>query len=116
MEPKIIDVETRAYQNSDFRRVIQTSKELQLVLMSIPPETDIGMEVHPETTQFFVIESGSGLAILNGEKYKMGPGDAVWVPSGTAHNIVNIGTIPLKLYTLYAPPKDAPGLVQANKP
>lgn len=105
MEPTTIPLERITVDNLAFRRVIETSKEMQLVLMSLKVGEDIGMEIHPHTTQFIRVEEGRGVAILNGEKTKLKPGDAVWIPSGTQHNIINTGNERLSLYTIYAPPK-----------
>jgi mannose-6-phosphate isomerase-like protein (cupin superfamily) len=101
--------------NSNFRRVLYTGKNLQLVLMTLKPSEDIGEEVHAGTDQFFRIEKGKGEVRINGEPTKIKAGDAVLVPAGARHNVVNTGDEPLRLYTLYAPPQHRDGTVQATK-
>jgi mannose-6-phosphate isomerase-like protein (cupin superfamily) len=103
------DIEDQAEGNSDFRRVIYTSKNLQLVLMSLRPGEDIGEEVHKDRDQFFRIEKGKGEVLIDGKRSKI-KGDA-----GARHNIVNTGDKPLRLYTLYGPPEHRDGTVHATK-
>jgi mannose-6-phosphate isomerase-like protein (cupin superfamily) len=97
------DIESLAVKNGDFRRVIYTAQHCQLVLMSLQPKEEIGAEVH-KLDQFFRVEEGSGEAVLNGVRTPIHPGFAVVVPAGTNHNIINTGSAPLKLYTIYSPP------------
>jgi mannose-6-phosphate isomerase-like protein (cupin superfamily) len=101
------DIEDQAEGNSDFRRVIYTGKNLQLVLMSLKPGEDIGEEVHKDRDQFFRIEKG--------KRSKIKGDDAVLVPAGARHNIINTGEKPLRLYTLYGPPEHRDGTVHATK-
>lgn len=108
------DIERLSVDNSDFRRVLYTSGHCQLVLMSIVPGGEIGMEVH-HLDQFFRVEEGSGEAILDGVSTPIQAGFAVLVPAGVNHNIVNTGTVPLKLYTLYAPPNHRDGVVHHTR-
>ncbi len=108
------DIERMAVANSDFRRVLYTSGHCQLVLMSIVPGGEIGMEVH-HLDQFFRVEEGSGEAILDGVRTPIRAGYAVLVPSGANHNIVNTGNVPLKLYTLYAPPNHRDGVIHCTR-
>lgn len=109
------DIEKLADDNSNFRRVLYTGKNLQLVLMTLKPGEEIGEEVHPGTDQFFRIEEGKGEVRINGEPTKINDGDVVLVPAGVRHNVVNTGGEPLRLYTLYAPPQHRDGTVQATK-
>ena len=114
MKGFVQDIERMAVANSDFRRVLYTSGHCQLVLMSIVPGGEIGMEVH-HLDQFFRVEEGSGEAILDGVRTPIGAGYAVLVPSGANHNIVNTGNVPLKLYTLYAPPTHRDGVIHRTR-
>ena len=98
--------------NKHFRNVIYTSSNLQLVLMSLNPGEEIGEEVHSNVDQFFRIESGKGELIIENKAYIISDGDAIIVPKGTYHNIRNVGTTPLKIYTLYSPPQHKQGLVE----
>jgi mannose-6-phosphate isomerase-like protein (cupin superfamily) len=103
MKGFVQDIESLAGKNEDFRRVVYTAKNCQLVLMSLKPREEIGAEVH-KLDQFFRVEKGTGEAVLDGIKTAIREGFAVLVPAGTKHNIINTGIFPLKLYTLYAPP------------
>lgn len=109
------DIEDQAEGNSDFRRVIYTGKNLQLVLMSLKPGEDIGEEVHEDRDQFFRIEKGKGEVLIDGKRSKIKGDDAVLVPAGARHNIINTGEKPLRLYTLYGPPEHRDGTVHATK-
>ena len=109
------DIEKLTDDNSNFRRVLYTGKNLQLVLMTLKPGEEIGEEVHPGTDQFFRIEEGKGEVRINGEPTKINDGDVVLVPAGARHNVVNTGGELLRLYTLYAPPQHRDGTVQATK-
>lgn len=104
-----------AEQSSDFRRVVWTGEQSQLVVMTIPPGGEIGEETHPRTDQILVFVSGAGEADVAGETTSIGPGDLVVVPAGTLHNFRNTGDAPLVLYTVYAPPEHAEGTVHATK-
>ena len=108
------DIEDLAAKNTDFRRVLYTAKNCQLVLMTLKPGEEIGAEVHT-LDQFFRIEEGSGEATLDGVRGPIRAGFAVVVPAGAMHNIVNTGTGPLKLYTLYAPPNHRDGVVHPTR-
>jgi mannose-6-phosphate isomerase-like protein (cupin superfamily) len=114
MKGYVIDLEKATTENTDFRRVLYTAKNTQLVLMSIPVGEDIGAEVH-ELDQFIRVEAGEGKAILDGVEHPLPADHAVVIPAGTNHNIVNVGTEPLKLYTLYSPPEHQDGIVRATK-
>lgn len=108
------DIVRLAVANDDFRRVLYTAKHCQLVLMSIPPGSEIGAEVHT-LEQFFRVEAGTGEAVLDGVQTAIRAGFAVLVPTGTDHNIVNTGRDPLKPYTLYAPPNHRDGVVHHSR-
>ena len=114
MKGFVQDIESLAVGNRDFRRVLYTAKHCQLVLMSLEPKGEIGMEVH-KLDQFFRVESGTGEAILDGVRTPIRPGFAIVVPAGANHNIVNTGSTPLKLYTLYAPPNHRDQVVHATR-
>lgn len=97
------DIEKIARENTDFRRVLFTSKHNQLVVMSLKPEEDIGNEVH-KVDQFFRIEEGSGEVVIEGNKQSIKPGSVMVIPAGVHHNIINTSNDFLKLYTIYSPP------------
>ena len=115
MKGFIDDIEHLTEKNSDFRRVMYTGKNLQLVLMAIEPGEDIGEEIHPDRDQFFRIEEGKGEVSIDGRRAKVEGNFAIVVPAGARHNITNTGHKPLKLYTVYGPPEHAEGTVQATK-
>jgi len=108
------DIEGLAVKNDDFRRVLYTAKNCQLVLMALKPKEEIGAEVH-KLDQFFRVEEGTGEAVLNGVRTPIRAGFAVLVPAGVNHNIINSGNVPLKLYTLYAPPNHRDGVVNHTR-
>jgi mannose-6-phosphate isomerase-like protein (cupin superfamily) len=114
MKGFVKNIEALSVANLNFRQVLYTAKNCQLVVMSLKPKEDIGMEVH-KLDQFFRVEEGSGEAILDGVHKQISTGFAVIVPAGTRHNIVNTGTAPMKLYTLYAPPNHRDGVVRKTK-
>ena len=114
MKGFIQDIEKLAITNQDFRQVLYTAKNCQLVVMSIQPKEEIGMEIH-QLDQFFRVEKGTGEAILDGVHTKIGDGFAILVPAGTNHNIINTGDEPLKLYTIYAPPNHRDGVVHHTR-
>jgi mannose-6-phosphate isomerase-like protein (cupin superfamily) len=103
MKGFVQDIESLAVRNDDFRRVLYTAMHCQLVLMALKPGEEIGAEVHT-LDQFFRVEEGTGEAVLDGQRTAVRSGFAILVPAGARHNIVNTGSAPLKLYTLYAPP------------
>jgi mannose-6-phosphate isomerase-like protein (cupin superfamily) len=109
------NIETLTTQNTDFRRVLYTGEHLQLVLMSLAPGEEIGSEVHEEHDQFFRVESGEGEVVIDGERRKVRDDDAIIVPAGARHNVINTGDTPLKLYTLYGPPEHEEGVVHEDK-
>jgi mannose-6-phosphate isomerase-like protein (cupin superfamily) len=108
------DIEGIAVKNDDFRQVLYTAKNCQLVVMSLKPQEEIGAEVH-HLDQFFRVEEGSGEAVLDGVRTAITAGFAVLVPAGARHNIVNTGAGPLKLYTLYAPPNHRDAVVHHTR-
>ncbi len=111
----ITNIEKNTLDNTDYRRVLYTGKNSQLVLMSIEPGDEIGMEVHAEHDQFIRIEAGEGKAILDGVEHVLADGVAVVIPAGTEHNVVSTGTVALKLYTIYSPPEHKDGIVHTTK-
>ena len=109
------NIDKRTVENEDFRRVLYTGHNLQLVLMTLPPGCDIGAEVHPDRDQFFRIEQGSGVVDIDGVENRVEDDFAVIVPAGARHNVRNTGSEPLRLYTIYAPPEHKDGIVHATK-
>lgn len=110
------NIEEKTLANENFREVLFTGQHAQLVVMCLLPNEDIGMEVHPNVDQFFRIEDGEGKAILNGEEFIFKNGDAIIIPAGTQHNIINISTTDkLKLYTIYSPPNHPDGTIHKTK-
>lgn len=102
--------------NQHFRKVLYTSKHSQLVLMSLKPGEEIGLETHAENDQFFRIEAGHGKCIIDGNEYEITEGDAVVVPAGAKHNIINTDSnAGLKMYTIYSPPHHKDGIIRATK-
>ena len=109
------NIEELSQNNEFFRCVIFTAEHSQLVVMSLQPDEDIGMEVHADHDQFIRIESGSGKAILNGEESVIDDGTAVVIPAGTEHNIINTANTKMKLYTIYSPPEHPDGTIHKTK-
>jgi mannose-6-phosphate isomerase-like protein (cupin superfamily) len=101
--------------NDAFRREVVTGSHEQVVLMTIPPGSEIGEEVHPDTDQVLVIVDGTAEAIIDGGRSALGAGDLVLVRAATQHNVVNTGDRPLRLFTVYAPPEHAAGTVHQTK-
>lgn len=114
MKGFVEDIESAAVKNDDFRRVLYTARNCQLVLMALGPGKEIGAEVH-ELDQFFRVEEGTGEAVLDGVATAIQAGFAIIVPAGAHHNIINTGNLPLKLYTLYAPPNHRDGVVHHTR-
>jgi mannose-6-phosphate isomerase-like protein (cupin superfamily) len=114
MQGFVIDIEKATLENNDFRRVLYTAKNSQLVVMAIPPGGDIGQEVH-QLDQFLRIEEGEGKTVLDGVEHALKEGSAVVVPAGTRHNFFNTGEVPLKLYSIYSPPNHRDGVVHKTK-
>ena len=114
MKGYVKDIEGVAIRNAAFRQVLYTAKNCQLVVMALKPKEEIGTEVH-HLDQFFRVEEGSGEAVLDVVRSAIKPGFAVLVPAGTNHNIVNTGTVPMKLYTIYSPPNHRDGVVHRTR-
>lgn len=115
MKGFVTNIEKDSIENDYFRKVLYTSKNLQLVLMSLRPMEDIGEEVH-ELDQFIRVEAGVGKSVLDGEERELEDGVAVVVPAGTKHNIINTSADrPMKLYTLYSPPNHRDGVLHKTK-
>lgn len=109
------DIFALAKENGFFRQEILTNENSQLVLMSVQPGDEIGEEAH-EVDQLLVFVEGNGEAVLNGkDRSSVGPNSLVVVPAGTLHNFINTGKVPLKLFTIYAPPEEEPGTVHKTK-
>lgn len=115
MQGFVADIEKLTVENTDFRRVLYTGKYLQLVLMTLQPGEEIGEEVHDGHDQFFRIESGSGEVLIDGKRTPIKDDDAIIIPSGARHNVINTGDAPLTLYTLYGPPEHRDGVVHKTK-
>ena len=110
------NIEKDTLNNSNFRRVLYTGKNSQLVLMSLKPGEEIGEEVHQTVDQFFRFERGNGIVLIDGVKQNVADGDAVIVPAGASHNVINTSkTADLKLYTIYSPPEHQDGTVRRTK-
>ena len=108
------DIEGLAVRNVHFRQVLYTARNCQLVLMALKPSEEIGEEIH-QLDQFFRVEEGDGEVILDGVRTAIRAGFAILVPAGASHNIVNTGSAPLKLYTIYAPPNHRDGIVHHSR-
>jgi mannose-6-phosphate isomerase-like protein (cupin superfamily) len=109
-------IENNTLKNSDFRRVLYTGKYSQLVLMNLKPMEEIGMETHNDRDQFFRFEEGEGKVVIDGVEHKVKDGDAVIVPAGAKHNVVNTSKkLELKLYTIYSPPEHQDKVVRHTK-
>jgi mannose-6-phosphate isomerase-like protein (cupin superfamily) len=110
------NIEKDTLSNSDFRRVLYTGKNSQLVLMNLRPGEEIGEEAHETIDQFFRFEKGEGIVSIDGIKRNVTDGDAVVVPAGARHNVINTSkTTELKLYTIYSPPEHQDGTVRKTK-
>lgn len=110
-----LDLLAAARGSDDFRRVLVTGAHTQVVVMTIPPGGEIGMETHPDTDQVLFFVEGQGEAVLDGETTPVDAGHMVFVHAGTEHNFVNTGDAPLRIATAYAPPEHEPGTVHATK-
>lgn len=110
------NIEKLTVENNNFRKVLYTSKHSQLVLMSLAPNEEIGMEVHNENDQFFRFEKGTGKVVIDGNEYEVADGFAVVVPAGAQHNVINTSaTDALKLYTIYSPAHHKDQIVRTTK-
>ncbi|HXH74559.1 MAG TPA: cupin domain-containing protein [Bacteriovoracaceae bacterium] len=115
MKGFIGDIEGLTQDNQNFRQVLYTGKNLQLVLMTLTPGQDIGEEVHEDRDQFFRIEAGKGEVKIDGKITVVGEDDAIIVPAGAKHNVTNTGEAPLHLYTIYGPPEHVDGTLHKTK-
>ena len=116
MKPFVKNIELETLENENFRKVLYTSTHGEVVVMSLLPNEDIGMEVHEDTDQFFRVDSGDGKVIINGEESVITDGFAVVVPMGSEHNVINTSSEKaLKLYTIYMPPHHKDGVIHKTK-
>jgi len=112
----VTNIEEKTLKNQNFREVIYTATNMQLVVMSLKPLEDIGEEVHDTVDQFFRVEEGEGEVIMNGERTKFSADDVIIVPMGTKHNVINTSSTKiLKLYTIYSPPNHPDGKVHQTR-
>jgi len=110
------NIEKDALENNNFRKVLYTGKHLQLVLMSLKANEEIGAEIHHDNDQFFRFESGTGKCVIDGNEYNVKDGDVIVVPAGAKHNIINTdGKRELKMYTIYSPPHHKDDIIRATK-
>jgi mannose-6-phosphate isomerase-like protein (cupin superfamily) len=116
MHGYVTNIEEDTVTNHDFRRVLFTGPNTQLVLMTLQPGEDIGLETHDGHDQFIRVEAGTGVVLLEGKESALEDGSAVVIPAGTEHNVVNTSDDePLRLYTLYSPPEHPDGTVHRTK-
>jgi len=114
MKGYLVNIEKETLENTDFRRVLYTGKNSQLVLMSIAVGEEIGEEVH-DLDQFIRFEQGSAKVVLDGAEQEAHADDALVIPKGCLHNVINTGNVELKLYTVYSPPEHQDGIVRHTK-
>ncbi len=110
-----VDIVSVAKENTLFRRVLSTGPHAQVVVMSIGPGDEIGEEVHDDVDQILAFVEGEGVAVMEGEESPVGANRLIHVPAGVRHNVVNRGSVDLRLYTVYAPPQHAPGTIHRTK-
>ena len=115
MKGYVDDIQARTLENEDFRRVLYTGKNLQLVLMTLKPGEEIGEEVHEDRDQFFRFEEGNGVVDIDGRENPVEDDFAVIVPAGARHNVRNTSNAPLRFYTIYGPPEHKDKIVQRTK-
>jgi mannose-6-phosphate isomerase-like protein (cupin superfamily) len=116
MKGYIVNIEEESKNNQNFRRVLYTARNSQLVVMSLQPKEEIGEETHHELDQFIRVEAGQGKAVLDGVEHSLGDGSAVVISAGIRHNIINVSADQaLKLYTIYSPPEHRDGVLHATK-
>lgn len=119
--PFTVNIEQATLQNTNFRTALWTGEYLQLTLMCIPPGGEIGLENHPDLDQFLRIEQGQGVVMMGSRKdclyyqYRVCDGYSIIIPANTWHNLVNIGNVPIKLYSIYAPPQHPFGTIHVTK-
>jgi len=120
-KPFVTDIEKATLANDTYRTALWTGKYFQVTLMSILPGDDIGLEIHPDTDQFLRVESGTGVAVMGPAKDNLTfrqpvfDGDAIIIPAGTWHDVINTGKTPLKIYSIYAPPHHPWGTIDKTK-
>ena len=114
MNGYVTNIEKATLENDNYRKVLYTAKKSQLVLMTIQPGDEIGMEIH-ELDQFIRFEAGKATVILDGVEHSVEDDWAVVIPAGAEHNVVNTGDVPLRLYSIYSPPEHKDGTVHASK-
>lgn len=114
MKGYVINIEKATEENNNFRKVLYTAKNSQLVLMSLKPGEEIGEEVHT-LDQFIRVEEGEGKAILDGVEHRIEDGSAIVIPAGTRHDVINDSDGEMKLYTVYSPPEHRDGVIHPNK-
>ena len=110
-----VNIESLTKENNYFRQVLYTAEHMQLVMMSLLPGEEIGMETHDENDQFFRFEKGKGQVIINGNKYEVTDGDVIVIPCGSEHNVINTGDSDLKMYTIYSPAHHKDGIIHKTK-
>lgn len=116
MKGFVINIEDATKGNDNFRKVLYTGKNSQLVLMSLKPGEEIGMEVHPDNDQFFRVDEGEGKVIIDGNEYEIEDGFAIVIPAGANHNVVNTSSDEyLRVYTIYSPPHHKDGIIRKTK-
>ncbi|WP_026889015.1 cupin domain-containing protein [Clostridium beijerinckii] len=121
-QPLVVNIDKATKQNTNFRTALWTGEHFQVTLMSINVGDDIGLEIHPDTDQFIRIEEGQGVVKMGRSEDKLEfqanarDDFAIMVPAGTWHNVINTGTKPLKVYSIYAPPHHPHGTVHVTKP
>lgn len=113
--PFVSNIESETLENENFRKEIFTGEHLQITVMSINPGEDIGLETHPHTDQFLRVEQGSGKAIIGGQEYEIADAFGITIPAGMEHNVINTGTVALKMYSIYTPPNHPKGTVHATR-
>ena len=111
----VTNIEKDTVKNENFRKVLYTGKNSQLVLMTLKPGEEIGEEVHKDTDQFFRVDSGKGKVVINGKSHDIDDGFAIIIPQGAKHNVINTGKKPLKVYTIYSPPHHRDGVIHKTK-
>jgi len=110
------NIENDTLKNKNFRKVLYSASHCQLVLMSLKPKEEIGLETHKKNDQFFRFEAGRGRVVIDGNKYTVKDGDAVIIPAGAKHNVINTSaTEELKMYTIYSPPHHKDQIVRKTK-
>lgn len=113
--PYVHNIEEQTLNNDFFRKEVFTGEHLQITVMSINPGEDIGVETHPTTDQFLRVEQGSGKAIIGGQEYEISDAFGITIPAGMEHNVINTGTVAMKMYSIYTPPNHPLGTIHETK-